>query len=293
MKRLVTVVAAVAFVAGACSTGVDRYRPKFAAAEKIGAPNGPVVFTVGPRDEIVYAELRTLDLYRLRVGAQPVKLTHLTTKPDSLAVAGSNVYAAGRDSNRRMHIWYAADLDQPALDAKRVIEPYHPGVNGPASRFPVHLAIATPGIFTVGWSHNLFTIKPGQPYAEKVTISNGWTDPVLTFGRGKRIWVTDNALPGGKERAARGRDKSIKHRNRFAAVMPPYTNPSGVVLVKDELLLCSRTHHKVYRLHIGIDDAPHWRGLMAGLYCDRDIGLLSDGSLITAQTNALYRYPAR
>ncbi|HVV35434.1 MAG TPA: hypothetical protein VHC63_02440 [Acidimicrobiales bacterium] len=285
MKRLVaTVVAAVALAASACNAGVDRYRPKFAAAEKIAAPNGPVVFTVGSHDEIVYGELRTFDLYSLRIGGAPTLLRHLPTKPDSLTVDQHGVvYVAARDNRHHLAITRYANGGEPT-------DVWRSG----ASRFAAHVAIAPHGPLIVGWHDRLLSLNPrGSATQVGARVSDGWTDPVFSFGRGNRIWVTDNALPLGKERAARGRDKSIKHRNRFAAVMPPYTNPSGVVLVKDELLLCSRTHHKVYRLHIGIDDAPHWRGLMAGLYCDRDIGLLSDGSLITAQTNALYRYPAR
>jgi hypothetical protein len=254
-----------------------------------------VVFTVAPNGDFVFVELRDLKLYKLTIGADPVLLVTLTTKPDSLAVTRNGmIWAAGREpQHHRLRIWFAGSLSQPEMNAKRVIEPFRPGVNGPASRFPVHLRIAADGTFVVGWSHNLMTVTPGRPYERRVVVSNGWTDPVFAFGRGERIWVADNALPGQKERLARGRDKSIKHRNRFATVMPAYTNPSGMVLIEDELLICSRTHHKVYRLHIGLDDVAHWRGLMGGLLCDRDIGVAHDGSLITAQTSAIYKYPPR
>ena len=73
--------------------------------------------------------------------------------------------------------------------------------------------------------------------------------------------------------------------------LPAYTNPSSAVLVKRALLLCSRTHKKVYRLRIDAHEAAHWQGVVPGLRCDRDIASLPDGSVITAQTGMIYRYP--
>jgi hypothetical protein len=285
---------ALAVFAAACTAGVDRYLPKFAARETVASPTGPVVFGVGPKDDIVYVELRTLDMYRVRVGGEPVFLTGLTMKPDSLAVTSSGaIWIAGRDQSHHMHIRYAAVLNEPEVRAKGVVGKFNPGVNGPASRFPIHLRMADDNTFTVGWSHNLFTIEPGRPYEKRVVVSDGWTDPVFAFGRGTQIWVADNALPGSKERVARGREKNHAKRNRFASALPAYTNPSDMVLLKDELLLCSKTHEKVYRLHIGLDEVARRRDWMKGLVCDRDIGVTSNGSLITATNGAIYKYPPR
>jgi hypothetical protein len=276
------VLVALAVLAAACASK-DRFRPDFDARETIGRPAGPVVFAVAPNDDIVYVELRTLDMFRLRSGEEAQLLGRLTTKPDSLAVNRAGViFAAGRDRQRRLTIW------RPQVAGK-----VDPATRGPASRFPVHIKSAGGDTLIVGHSRNVYSLRVGQPFADRTPISSGWTDPVIALGRGTRIWVADNGLPGSKERAARGRERDVAKRNRFASDLPPDTNPTDAVVYDDELLLCSRTHKKVYRLHIGIDDVARRRDWLAPLVCDRNIGVTRDGALITAQTDAIYRYPPR
>src|SRR5205085_163046 len=143
---------------------------------------------------------------------------------------------------------------------------------GPTSRFAAHIAFAKDDQLIVGITHNLTKIDPFHGAGVKPTIiSSGWTDPSFVLGRGNRIWVADNALPGTKELVARGRERDAAKRRRFATALPAYTNPSGVAIRNDELLVCSRTHRKVFRLHIGLDDVARRRSPIVGMVCDRDI----------------------
>jgi hypothetical protein len=261
-------VLALALLLAACSSGGDRYLPKYAAATTVTATSGPVTFTVRADGTVIYAELRTNDVF---TAPERHFLFHLPHKPDSLAVNGrGEVYAATRTMSHRVRIF---------RDEKLVYE-------GAATRFPVHLAVSHDDELIVGLHNEVFEL----PHR---VISAGYTDPVVTIGRGNRIWVADNGLPGSKERVGRGREKSVSKRNRFASVLPAYTNPSGMALVDDELLLCSKTHKRVYRLHIGLDEVARRRTWMSGLVCDRDIVADAQGGLYTAANGAIYHYVQR
>jgi hypothetical protein len=277
LRRLFAVVALAAVVLGGCNTNYDRYRLRFQAAQRIATPDGPVTFTVGPDDRIYYAELRTNQLHYLDSQHAVHDLFATRDKPDSLAVdANGVVYVAARTRKHRLTVEAYRDGNPEVV------------WRGPTTHSAAHLVITTKGELVVGVGSQILELRP----MHKV-ISTGWTDPVLAPGRGDRIWVADNEPPGGKERVARGRERDHAKRNRFASVLPPYTNPTGATLIGDEILLCSRTHNKVYRLHIGLDDVARRRSFVGRLVCDRNIGSLSDGSVVTAQTGVIYRYPPR
>jgi sugar lactone lactonase YvrE len=276
-------VVAIALAASACSSG-DRYLPKFGAAETLTRTDGPVVFAVAPTGgDVYFVELRTNTLWSVGRGEERREVQNLGRKPDSLAIdQRGTIYVAARTKAHRLFITRYERTNSEVI------------WNGPVSRFAAHIAITPENLLIVGLNDKLFSLNPLRPPTQKpVVISGGWTDPVFTLGRGHRIWVADNAVPGQKERVARGREQSLAKRNRFASVLPAYTNPSGVALLKDELLLCSRTHKRVYRLHIGLDDVARRRDWLPGLVCDRDIALAPDGSLVTATSGAIYRYPPR
>lgn len=279
------IVLAATSLAG-CGGGGDRYLPNFGPAETVVTPTGPVVFTLAPTGGgVFYAELRTNDLFAAARGETPRLIARLAAKPDSLSVdERGQIFVATRTKKHRLAITrFAADQRD-----SRVIW------NGPTSRFAAHIAVTGEGELLVGLAGHLLSLDPRNGPDQKPTVvSSGWTDPVLTLGRGNRIWVADNGLPGLQEHVARGRERDVAKRNRFASALPPYTNPAGVALLDDELLLCSRTHRKVYRLHIGIDDIARRRGWMPGLVCDRDIAAAADRSVVTATTGAIYRYPPR
>jgi hypothetical protein len=278
LRRLTAVVALLALVAGACGDiGKDRYQLRFARAETLATTNGPVTFTVAPNGRIYYAELRTNAFHYLDRDNAVRDLFTTRDKPDSLVVdARGVVYVAARTRVHKLTVTAYRNGDPEVV--------WH----GPTTRSAAHLVITTKGELVVGVGDDVLELRP----THKV-VSQHWTDPVVIAGRDNRIWVADNEPPGGKERVARGREKSHAKRNRFASVLPAYMNPSGGTLIKDEILLCSRTHKKVYRLHIGLDDVARRRDFVGRLVCDRDIGSLPDGSVITAQTNALYKYPPR
>ena len=273
MKRLAAIVAVLAIVA-ACSSGPDPNRLRFEQPKIFAAPVGPVTFTVGPDDTVYYAELRTFDVYSVRRGELPNLLFHSHFKPDSLAVSATGiVFVAARSQSHRLfisrYIQHGDEYVESLVWA------------GPTDRFAAHLAIARNGAFVFGWHTRLFRLNANaQPPQSAHVLSGGYTDPVVTFGRGEHFWVADNALPGKTERVA-------------GTKLPPYTNPSGLTVLNTEILLCSRTHQKVFRLHIDDKNVPHWRKNVGELKCDRDIGVLSDGSVITAQTSVIYRYPPR
>ncbi len=275
MRRIAAFIAFASLLA-ACS-GKDRYLPEFGAEEKLATTNGPVVFTVAPNGHVFYAELRTNDIYEVN-GEAATLVTHLGYKPDSLAVnSRGQLFAAGRD---KLHRPWVTRVAQPGERFSG---------NGPPSKFPVHIAFNGDNQLLIGHGDKLVSRVNGND----TLISKDWTDPVITPGRGDRIWVADNALPGKDERVARGREQSVSKRNRFSSTLPSYTNPSGIVRLDDQLLLCSRTHKKVYRLHIGIEDVARRRGWMKGLVCDRDIAVDRQGALYTAANAAIYRYPPR
>jgi hypothetical protein len=277
VKRVVALVAVFVVVLTSCGAGGDRYKPKFGARRTIATPTGPVTFTLGPFGRIYYAELRTNALHYLDHTNAVHDLLTTRDKPDSLAVdAHGVVYVAARTRTHHLTVNAYRDGNPQVV--------WH----GPTTRSRAHLLLTSKGDLVVGVGDEILELQP----THKV-ISRGWTDPVLGAGRGNRIWVADNEPPGGKERVARGREKDHAKRNRFASVLPPYTNPTGAALDDDEVLLCSHTHNKVYRLHIGIDDVARRRGWLYGLLCDRDIAVLPDGSLITSQTSLIYKYPPR
>lgn len=274
-------VALAAFALAGCSLSRDRYEPKFAKAEQLATTNGPVTFTVAPNGRIYFAELRTNAISYLDRNNAAHSVVTPADKPDSLAVDRDGVlFVAARNQAHRLAI------TRYDGDAARVIW------RGDTSRFAAHITLSPRGELVVGWRTQLFSLDPdgAETQAPRV-ISDGYTDPVFAFGRGTRIWLADNGLPGSKERVVRGRERNDAKRNRFAAVLPAYTNPSGVVVYDDQVLLCSRTHRKVYRLHIGIDDVARKRDYLPGLQCERDIGQLADGSLITTRLGVVYRYP--
>jgi hypothetical protein len=277
LSRLLALVAVAALTATACNSNYDRYRLRFQAAQTIATPNGPVTFAVGPNNRVYYAELRTNALHYVDRNRVVHDLFTTQDKPDSLAVDHHGVvYIAARTRKHRL-----------TVNAYRSGNPevvWH----GPTTHSPVHLAITSEGELVVGVGDEVLELQP----THKV-ISRGWADPVIAAGRSERIWVADNEPPGGKERVARGRETNHAKRNRFASVLPPFTNPSDATVINDEILLCSRTHHKVYRLHIGLDEVARRRSFVGRLVCDRDIGSLTDGSVITAQTSVIYRYPPR
>jgi hypothetical protein len=273
VRRLAALLA-VAFLLTACS-GKDRYLPEFGQAETLVTTNGPVTFTLAPNGDIYYAELRTNEVYVLSSEAKRL-VADLHYKPDSLAVdAHGLLWAAGRNK-----------IHQPWISS--VPSPTPVTGSGPPSRFPLHIAFDD-GKLIIGHDDTVVSRENG----DDTLISKGWTDPVVAPGRGNRIWVADNALPGSKERVARGRERSIAKRNRFASTLPEFTNPSGMALLDDQLLVCSKTRKKVFRLHIGIDDVARRRDWMKGLVCDRDIAVAKDGSLITATRGSIVRYPPR
>ncbi len=272
-------VAAVVFAA--CGAGGDRYEPTFAGAQKIATTNGPVTFTVAPNGRIYFAELRTNAIHYLDRNGKTHAVVTTRDKPDSLAVDSDGaLFVAARTQTHRLSVTRYDD------GVARVIW------RGGASRFAAHIAMAADGDLVVGWHTRLFSLDPrGSEQQRPQRISDGYTDPVFTMGRGNRIWVADNRLPGAKERVVRGREESRSKRNRFGSVLPGSTNPSSAVVSDDEVLLCSRTHRSVYRLHIGLDDVARRRGTLPGLVCERDLGLMADGSLITTQPGVIYRYP--
>jgi hypothetical protein len=277
LKRLVALVVLGALLLSACGGGGDRYRLRFEAAQKIGTTNGPIVFTVAPNGDVYYAELRTNSFHYLddRNGVNDLFVT--PDKPDSLVVDASGVlYVAARTRTHKLTVNAYRDGNPEVV------------WQGPTTRTPAHLVITSQGELVVGIDDEILELKPTHR-----VISRGYTDPVLVAGRGNRIWVADNEPPGGKERVGRGREKNHAKRNRFASVLPAYTNPTGATLVKDEILLCSRTHKKVYRLHIGLDDVARRRNFVGRLTCDRDIGSRVDGSVITSANDAIYKYPPR
>jgi sugar lactone lactonase YvrE len=258
-------VLALALVVSACGSGGDRYLPKFAQPTTVTTTNGPVTFAVSPGGRVYYAELRTNEVFAAPSHRLVATLPH---RPDSLAVDSHNrVYAATRTQSHRVRVFRGDELLW----------------EGPTSRFPVHIALYGATV-VIGVGDELLQLEPRR------VISRGWTDPVPTRGRGGRVWVADNGLPGSKERVARGREQSVAKRNRFASVLPAYTNPSGMALVDDELLLCSKTHKRVYRLHIGLDEVARRRGWLSGLVCDRDIAVDARGRLYTATNGVIYRY---
>lgn len=276
MRRIAALLA-VASLLAACS-GKDRYLPEFGTAGTVVDTNGPVVFALAPNGDVYYAELRTNDVSVVSGKAESRLVANLGYKPDSLAVdARGQLFAAGRDNLHRPWVIRVAQRGTRFSGS------------GPPSKFPVHIAFNADNELLIGHGDKLVSRVSGTD----TLISNDWTDPVITPGRGSRIWVADNALLGKDERVARGREKSVSKRNRFASTLPAYTNPSGMALLDDQLLLCSRTHKKVYRLHIGIDDVARRRGWLKGLVCDRDIAVDRQGALYTSANDAIYRYPPR
>lgn len=271
---------ALALLLSACNAGRDRYELHFEAPETLASTNGPVVFAVAPGGTVFYAELRTNELSVLGRTREPGRLFTTADRPDSLAVDGRGVvFVATRTKGHRVAI-----IRYEAL-RPRVIW------NGPTSRFAAHLAMSGDELM-LGLGARVLALDPdGDADQTPRVISAGWTDPVVTAGRGERIWVADNGLRGSKERVARGREKDVAKRNRFAPTIPEDTNPSGMTFVNDELLLCSRTHEKVYRLHVGIDEVARWRGQVGELACERDIAAMADGSIVTSAHGELYRYP--
>jgi hypothetical protein len=278
--RAVAAVVALTLL-GACTANTDRYRPTFGARETVATTNGPVTFTLAPNGRIYFAELRTNAIQYLDHDNAAHAVVTPADKPDSLAVdTDGTLFVAARNLRHRLSVTRYDD------GAATVIW------EGNVSTFAAHIALGPDGRLLVGWHTRLFSLDPrGRVGQTPQLISDGYTDPVFVVGRGNRIWVADNASPGDKERVVRGREKSEDKRNRFGSVLPAYTNPSSAVLVKDEVLLCSKTHRKLYRLHIGLDDVARRRGMLAGLVCERDIALRADGSLITTQRGVIYRYP--
>jgi hypothetical protein len=278
LKRLVTLVALLALFTTACGPSYDRYRLRFEAAQQIATPTGPVTFTVAPSGRIYYAELRTNAFHYLDHNNAVHDLFTTRDKPDSLVVdAAGRVIVAARTRQHRLTVTAYNKDSNPEIV-------WH----GPTTHSAAHLVITTKQELVIGVGDEVLELAPTHR-----VISRHWTDPVVVAGRGDRIWVADNEPPGGKERLARGRETDHAKRNRFASVLPPYTNPSGGTMINDEILLCSRTHKKVYRLHVGLDDVARRRNFVGRLMCDRDIASLPDGSVITAQTSVIYRYPPR
>ncbi len=273
--RRIGALLALAVLATSCSNK-DRYAVEFGAAETLTITNGPVVFALGPEGDIYFAELRTNDVFKLS-GQEKRPVGRLLYQPDSLAVdSGGQLYAAGRDENQQTWV--------TSLSGRKTVS-----ASGPPSEFPLHIVFTSKNEMVIGHGD---TVVRRVNNAETV-ISKGWTDPVVTAGRGNKIWVADNAASGTKERVARGREKSVAKRNRFATALPASSDPSGMALVNDELLVCSRTRQQIYRLHIGLDEVARRRGWLKGLVCDRDIAIDRTGALITAANGAIYKYPPR
>jgi hypothetical protein len=221
---------------------------------------------------VYYAELRTFDVYAVTRGDLPRLLFHAHFKPDSLAVdQQGTVFVAARSQKHKLVISRYVRLDDQYVESLVWA--------GPQDHFPAHIALKRDGELVVGWHTQMFRLN-GIANSSATPMSSGYTDPVFTFGKGDRIWVADNALPGHTEHVG-------------TTPLPAYTNPTGMTLINDELLVCSGTHKKVYRLHVDKRDVPHWRNQVGQLVCDRDIGSMSDGSIITAQTSVIYRYPPR
>lgn len=279
MKRLVAAAAVLVFASAACNVGRDPYEPKFAAAQRIATTNGPIVFTVAPNGDVYYAELRANAFHLVDHDNVVHDLFTTTDNPDALVVdAAGTIDVAARTPSHQLTVTAYRSGAEPAVVYR-----------GPVTRNPAHLALTSDsGQLILGVDHTVEELQPTHR-----VISGGWLDPLVGGGRGDRIWVADNAPPGGRERLARGRESDVAKRNRFASVLPPDTNPSGIAILVNEVLLCSKTHKKVYRLHIGLDDVARRRGWLSGLRCDRDIGVRSDGSLITAADGAIYKYPPR
>lgn len=284
MKR---VFVALALVGAACNAGGDRYLPRFGAHTTVTSTTGPVVFTVAPGGSLYYVELRTNELFTLVLGGGgPQRLLNTGDKPDALVVDNNgSLFVAARTTKHRLRV---TQYREPGLQPRLIW-------SGPVSRFPAHLTVTSKNQLILGYASQILRLDRALgPNQKPEVISAGYTDPVVIAPRGgSRLWVADNGVPGTKERVGRGREKNVAKRNRFATALPPYTNPSGMTLLRDELLVCSKTHKKVYRLHIGIDEVARRRDWLPGLVCDRDIGVLADGSLITSQNGAIYKYPPR
>jgi hypothetical protein len=287
MRKALAVATVAALAFAACSSK-DRYLPKFDAAQKLATVAGPVTLAVSPSGEVFYGVRATGNVYSAQAGrVEPDLVVHFDTDQlDSIAVEGrSTVYAAyhRRPDGHVVIDRFAAGSE---IENIRVLA---------ASPEPVNIAVDAKRRLLIGIGNRIESIDPVIAHAPAPKeISSGWANPrAFVPGRGDRIWVADDAPKGEKERVARGGETNKAKRRRFATVLPKDTDPSGVALRDDELLVCSEHYGTVYRLHIGLDDVARRRAVVEGLECKHSIVAAPDRSVITATSTAIYRYPPR
>jgi hypothetical protein len=272
VRRAAAVLTALAAIVMTGCAGRDRYAPTLSAAEVIGRVQGVVSLAIGP-DKTVYYALASGEVYALGDDRPALIATFPTAALDSIAISSDGIlHGAYRDAGR---LTVATWVDRAARGF------LHLRANGPAQ-----IAYNKNGDLLVAVGDRLAD-------AQGHVISNGWHSPRIAAGRDNRIWVADDAPGTEKELVARGREKDGAKRRRFASALPPHTDPSGIALRKDELLVCGRRLGRVYRLHIGLDDVARRRGTLAGLKCTNAIVVAPDGAVITATDNAILRYGAR
>ncbi len=260
-----------AIAMSACNV-TDRYLPKLLAGETIAPVSGVVGLAIGPNGAVHYA-LAGGDVYSLGVRSPELVAHFPTTRLDSIAFSPVGVlHAAYRDVDG---VTVAAWQDGAATSVVQV-----------ASTDSVDIAFDNDGGLLVGAGDR---IVDGQGRV----VSGGWHSPKIAPGRGKRLWVADDAPGSAKELVGRGRENDKAKRRRFASALPARTDPSDVAVLKNEVLVCSRNYGTVYRLHIGLDDVARRRAPIEGLRCRTAIVVSVDNSVITATDDAIVRYGAR
>jgi hypothetical protein len=255
----------------ACSVP-DRYLPKLLPGETIARVRGVVALAVGPKHATYYA-LANGEVYSLAI--RPTKLiAHFTTtRLDSIAFSPNGLL-------------YAAFLSAQGVSVAAWKDGASDTVIETTVEAKGEIAFDTDGRLLLGIGDRIIDTQ-GQ------VISDGWRAPQVVPGRGHRLWVADNAPGDDKELVARGREKSVVKRRRFASALPLRTDPSDLALLKDELLVCSEHYGTVYRLHIGLDDVARRRSALKNVKCRNAIVISPDNSVITATEDAILRYGAR
>lgn len=302
MKRFALVLVATTLAAGACSVA-DRYAPKFAAQTLIARGKEVDAFALGERNTLYYGERATGDVYRVNIAkpSTPVRVTHVDVKTDGqrgllgLAYRDKALFIAStRASDGKLEVrrWASDDASQVVWvgpESKDL-------ANGGSLRFDNKGGlIISVGELAGGGSGKLLRLHAGGPETQTPTeITRGWHNPFgFTVDFRNNLWVADNAPGREKELVSRGNERDRANRRRHATALPSHFAPSGLAIDEYELYACSYTTKAVFRLHIGLDNVARRRGEVKGLTCQSAIVAQPDGSLITATSTAIYRYPAR